>query len=77
SPTPYTGPAVACWNGAVLLTQDNPTSVLLGAARAVATDGESAPLSSRAAVAITSMAVLGMGCEARRPTDPGPRRPKT
>lgn len=52
------------------LIQVNPTSVLLGAARAVAIGGESAPLSEEAAGAITWLAVLGLGCEAA--DGPGP-----
>lgn len=47
----------------LLSLQDNPASVLLGAARAVATGGGTAALSSKAAGAITSLAVLGLGCE--------------
>ncbi len=47
----------------LLSLKDNQTSVLLGAARTVATGGGTAPLSSDAAGAIVSLAVLGLGAD--------------
>ena len=47
----------------LLSLKDNQTSVLLGAARTVATGGGTKPLSSDAAAAITSLAVLGLGAD--------------
>jgi hypothetical protein len=47
----------------LLSLKDNPASVLLGAARAVATGGGTTPLSSGAVGAIISLAVLGLGCD--------------
>ncbi|HEX3567285.1 MAG TPA: hypothetical protein VHU17_18100, partial [Acidimicrobiales bacterium] len=52
----------------LLSLKDNQTSVLLGAARTVATGGGTAPLSSDAAGAIVSLAQLGLGAD---PPNPG------
>jgi hypothetical protein len=52
----------------LLSLKDNQTSVLLGAARTVATGGGTAPLSSDAADAIVSLAQLGLGAD---PPNPG------
>jgi hypothetical protein len=59
----------------LLSLKDNPASVLLGAARAVATGGATAPLSGGAVGAITSLAVLGLGCDPPTIDGLGPSTP--
>ena len=59
----------------LLSLKDNPASVLLGAARAVATGGGTTPLSSGAVGAITSLAVLGLGCDLPTIDGLGPSTP--